>query len=107
MGCYGITFKHYSRRLGKIKYWILVSIPLAYFLSQFQPLFLFTFADFRLSDPVLFGIAYTLLFSISKSLGGALFGVAFLMVAKHLEDSNVKGYLIISACGMCLLFASD
>jgi hypothetical protein len=29
------------------------------------------------------------------------------MVAKHLEDSNVKGYLIISACGMCLLFASD
>jgi hypothetical protein len=102
-----LLLKHYSRRLGKIKYWILVSIPLAYFLSQFQPLFLFTFADFRLSDPVLFGIAYTLLFSISKPLGGALFGVAFWMVAKHLEDSNVKGYLIISACGMCLLFASD
>ncbi|MGH9924516.1 MAG: Yip1 family protein, partial [Nitrososphaeraceae archaeon] len=99
--------KHYSKKLGKIKYWILVTIPLAYFLSQFQPLFLFTFDEFRLSDPVLFGIVYTLLFSISKPLGGVLFGVAFWIVARNLKDSKVKGYLIISAYGMTLLFASN
>jgi len=99
--------KHYSRKLGRIKYWILVGMPLAYFLSQFQPLFLFTFTDLRLSDPVLFGIVYTLIFSISKPLGGVLFGIAFWMVARHLKDSKVKRYLIISACGMCLLFASN
>lgn len=99
--------KHYSKKLGKIKYWILVTIPLAYFLSQFQPLFLFTFNEFRLSDPVLFGIVYTLLFSISKPLGGVLFGVAFWIVARNLKDSKVKGYLIISAYGMTLLFASN
>ena len=99
--------RHYSKKLGKIKYWILVTIPLAYFLSQFQPLFLFTFADFRLSDPVLFGVIYTLLFSISKPLGGVLFGIAFWIVAKNLKDSKVKGYLIISAYGMTLLFASN
>lgn len=102
-----ILLKHYSRKLGKIKYWVLVTIPLAYFLSQFQPLFLFTFADFRLSDPVLFGVIYTLLFSISKPLGGVLFGVAFWVVARHLKDSKVKGYLIVSAYGMTLLFASN
>ena len=93
--------------MGKIKYWILVSIPLVYFLSQFQPLFLFTFADFRLSDPVLFGIVYTLIFSVSKALGGILFGIAFWMVARRLKDSKVKGYLTISAYGMTLLFASN
>ncbi|MGH9982767.1 MAG: hypothetical protein ACRD8W_02280 [Nitrososphaeraceae archaeon] len=80
---------------------------MAYFLSQFQPLFLFTFDEFRLSDPVLFGIVYTLLFSISKPLGGVLFGVAFWIVARNLKDSKVKGYLIISAYGMTLLFASN
>jgi hypothetical protein len=102
-----LLLKHYSRKLGSIKYWVLVSIPLAYFLSQFQPLFLFTFAEYRLSDPVTFGIAYTLLFSISKPLGGILFGVAFWMVARSLKDSKVKGYLIISAFGMTLLFAAN
>lgn len=102
-----LLLRHYSRKLGKIKYWVLVTIPLAYFLSQFQPLFLFTFSDYRLSDPVLFGIVYTLLFSISKPLGGVLFGVAFWIVARSLKDSKVKGYLIISAYGMTLLFASN
>jgi hypothetical protein len=98
---------HYSRKLGKIKYWVLVSIPLAYFLSQFQPLFLFTFTNYRLSDPVLFGIVYTLIFSISKPLGGVLFGVAFWIISRNLKNDKVKGYLIISAYGMTLLFASN
>lgn len=98
---------HYSRKLGKIKYWVLVSIPLAYFLSQFQPLFLFTFANYRLSDPVLFGMVYTLIFSISKPLGGVLFGIAFWMISRNLKNNKVKGYLVISAYGMTLLFASN
>ena len=98
---------HYSRRLGKTKYWILVSIPLAYFLSQFQPLFLVTFSEYRLSDPVLFGTVYTLIFSISKPLGGVLFGVAFWAISRHVRDNKVRGYLIISAYGMTLLFASN
>jgi hypothetical protein len=102
-----LLLKHYSKKLGKAKYWILVTIPLAYFLSQFQPLFLFTFSDFRLSDPVLFGIVYTLIFSISKPLGGVLFGIAFWIVSRNLRDSKVKGYLIISAYGMTLLFTAN
>jgi hypothetical protein len=102
-----LLLKHYSRKLGRIKYWVLVSIPLVYFLSQFQPLFLITFAEYRLSDPVLFGILYTILFSLSKPLGGVLFGIAFWLVARNLRDTKVQGYLIISAFGMTLLFASN
>jgi hypothetical protein len=77
------------------------------FSKPISTLILFTFDEFRLSDPVLFGIVYTLLFSISKPLGGVLFGVAFWIVARNLKDSKVKGYLIISAYGMTLLFASN
>jgi hypothetical protein len=102
-----LLLKHYSRKLGRIKYWVLVSIPLVYFLSQFQPLFLITFSEYRLSDPVLFGIVYTLLFSLSKPIGGVLFGIAFWLVSRNLKDTKVKGYLIISAYGMTLLFASN
>jgi hypothetical protein len=99
-----LLLRHYSRKLGMTKYWIIVSIPLAYFLSQFQPLFLYSFADLRLSNPVLFGIIYNLIFSISKPAGGVLFGIAFWIVAKSLTSKTVKSYMIISAYGMMLLF---
>jgi hypothetical protein len=99
-----LLLRHYSRKLGMIKYWLVVSIPLAYFLSQFQPLFLYSFADFRLSNPVLFGIVYNLIFSISKPAGGVLFGIAFWTVAKSLTNKTVKSYMMISAYGMMLLF---
>jgi hypothetical protein len=89
------------------KYWIIVSIPLAYFLSQFQPLFLYSFADLRLSNPVLFGIIYNLIFSVSKPAGGVLFGIAFWIVAKNLTNKTVKNYMVISAYGMMLLFTAN
>jgi MFS family permease len=99
-----LLLRHYSRKLGLTKYWIIVSIPLAYFLSQFQPLFLYSFADLRLSNPVLFGIIYNLIFSISKPAGGVLFGIAFWSVAKSLTSKTVKSYMMISAYGIMLLF---
>ena len=99
-----LLLRHYSRKLGVTKYWVIVSIPLAYFLSQFQPLFLYSFADLRLSNPILFGIFYNLIFSISKPAGGVLFGIAFWTVAKSLTSKTVKSYMIISAYGMMLLF---
>ena len=101
-----ILLKHYSRKLGKAKYWIIVSIPLAY-LSQFQPLFLDVFSSFRITDPILFGIVYTLIFSTAKPVGGILFGVAFWTVARNLSRSAVKDYMLISAYGMMLLFTSN
>lgn len=33
-----LLLRSYSRKFGRAKYWILVSIPLVYFLSQFQSL---------------------------------------------------------------------
>jgi hypothetical protein len=102
-----LLLKNYSRKLGRVKYWIIVSIPLAYFLGQFQPLFLYSFADLRLSDPVLFGIVYNLIFSLAKPAGGILFGIAFWTVTRRITSKTVKEYMIISAYGMTLLFAAN
>jgi hypothetical protein len=51
---------------------------------------MFTFSELRLSDPVLFGIVYALLFSVTKPLGEVLVGVAFWMVARNLKHSKVR-----------------
>ena len=97
----------YSKRLGRAKYWILVSIPLVYFLSQFQPLFLNVLTPYRLSEPILFGVVYTLFFSATVPAGGILFGIAFWSVARNMSRNIVKQYMMISAYGMMLLFSSN
>jgi len=102
-----ILLHGYSRKLGTTKYWILVSIPLLYFLSQYQALFLNLFTAYRLSEPILFGVVYTFFFSATIPAGGILFGVAFWSVAKKLRRSVVKQYMMISAYGMMLLFSSN
>jgi hypothetical protein len=94
---------HYSGRLGRTKYWIVVSIPLVYC----QVFFLTLLTPFRLSDPISFGIVYTLFFSATKHVGGILFGIAFWTMAKSITRHVVKDSMIFSAYGMMLLFTSN
>lgn len=102
-----LLLRYYSKRLGTAKYWIIVSAPLFYFLSQFQAIFFDLFAPIRLSDPVLFGIIFTLFFGMTKPIGGILFGVAFWVVSRRVEQHAVKDYLVFSAYGIILLFTSS
>jgi hypothetical protein len=99
---------HYSNKLGKVKYWIILAIPLVYFTSQFVTFFLNIFQPFFQSQPVFYSILVTLLFTLSKPIGGILFGVAFWTLARSIgRDNAVRNYMIISAYGFVLLFASN
>jgi hypothetical protein len=104
-----LLLRHHSRKLGKIKYWVIVIIPLGYFLSQFVPLFLSQIAGpFMRSNPISTGIVLTLIFAISKTAGGILFGIAFWAVAKAVRESSVvRDYMIMSALGVVVLFVSS
>lgn len=103
-----LLLRHYSRKLGKIKYWIILAIPLAYFLSQFVTLLLNTFGPFIQEDPALISLIVTLVFTLSKPIGGILFGIVFWIMSKNIGKENiVRNYLTISACGLVLLFTSS
>jgi hypothetical protein len=98
----------YSRRLGAVRYWFVVSIPLIYFLLQFYPLVLNLFLTFSQSQPVIFSILYTLVFTMSLPTGGVLFGIAYWFVSRTLPHQIViREYLVISAFGFVLLFVSN
>jgi hypothetical protein len=99
---------HYSKKLGKTKYWIIVSLPLVYFLSQFATLLLNLFDLFMQESPVLFGVLLSVIFPISKAVGGVLFGIGFWTTARTINKSNiVRKYLVITAIGFILLFVSE
>jgi hypothetical protein len=77
-----LLLRYYSQRLGKLKYWVIVTIPLVYFLSQFVTLYLNIFSSSLGSSPSFFVTLVTLIFTISKPLGGILFGLAFWTIAR-------------------------
>ena len=85
----------YRKKLGRWKYWILMSIPLLYFLSQFQPVVLNFMLSYVSDDPMLFNLVYIIMVNASRPIGGVLFGLAFILVARKLQNPEVKGYLVI------------
>ena len=99
---------HYSKKIGKTKYWIIVSLPLVYFLSQFATLLLNLFDLFMQESPVFFGVLLSVIFPISKTVGGVLFGIGFWTTARTINKSSiVRKYLVITAIGFMLLFVSE
>lgn len=102
-----LLLRHYPKKKGRIRFWIIVCIPLVYFLSQFQVVLLNIFTPLRLADPISFSIIYTLVFTAVKPVGGILFGVAFWSVTKNIDYAVVKDYMIIAAFGLVLLFTSN
>jgi hypothetical protein len=100
--------RHYSHKLGIIKYWAILTTPLAYFLSQFFALVLNAFAPFTQVDPTQVNIVVTLLFTLSKPIGGILFGIPFWIMARSIgKDKVARNFLIISAYGFVMLFTSN
>jgi hypothetical protein len=100
--------KNYTHKMGKFVYWILLIVPLAYFVSQFLVLSLGLFGPLLISNPIFFGLLFTIIFTLSKPIGGIIFGIGFWLIAKNIQKDNVvRSYLIISAYGFLLLFTSN
>jgi hypothetical protein len=101
-----LLLQSYRKRLGTIKFWIIMIVPLLYFLSQFQPLVSSVLFDYSSKNPVLFSMVYVLMLEVSTPVGGILFGLAFMLVARKMQNEKVKGYLVISGIGLLLLLIS-
>lgn len=102
-----ILLHSYSRRLGKVRFWILIALPLVYFLSQFISN-IFNISIILTPDPVLRGIILTSVFTISLVAGGILFGAAFIRLSsKFYKDNAMRNYLVIAGCGFMFLLISN
>ena len=100
--------KNYTYKIPKFVFWLVLIIPLAYFVSQFL---IFSFGLIRpllILNPTFYGLLFTIIFTLSKPIGGIIFGIGFWLIARNIQKSNVvRSYLIISAYGFLLLFASN
>ena len=103
-----LLLHHKAPMLGRLRFWLIISSPLVLFLAQFASLFGQLLHPLIDADPVTFSLWVTLIFTLSKPIGGILFGLAFYTIAKKFKkDIVLKNYLIVSAIGFTLLFAAN
>ena len=114
-----LFLRHYSKRVGEVKFWIIVALPLLSFLIG---VYLLSVVDSsssssssldsqqeeeQQSNPTL--LLYILLVVASVIAGAILFGMMFLSVAKSLHKvkstatSALANYLTVSAYGIIIL----
>jgi signal transduction histidine kinase len=94
---------HYAGKLprtAKIKFWVLMILPLVYFLSG-----ILLYFDLYSPQTDSEAFYYYSFLSLNATAAGILFGLAFRIVAKSIRpNSSVRDYIIISAYGFALLF---
>lgn len=98
-----ILLHHYSNRIGKVKFWIIVTLPLLYNISS-------TVETFHLYEPQSDAewFNWSLFTSLNSTAGGILFGYAFWVIGNTVRgDSAVKQYLRFAMFGFIMLFISN
>lgn len=101
-----ILLSQYRYKIGKIKFFSLISIPLIYYIFPFQNYFGDLFFTFLFYSPVIFSVIYILIFSATKEVGAFLFGLSFWSASSLVHHYRVKKSLLISFIGMVILFCS-
>lgn len=96
----------YRHRIGRIKYILLVSIPLIYYIFPFQGYFSDSFFSALPSSPISVSILYVLIFSATKQVGALFFGLVFWTASSLIHDEVVRKCLLISSIGIVILFGS-
>ena len=99
---------HYAKRMGRTKYWIVVSIPLIYYSSQFLLPLINVYPTLLEVGTISTTLLFTLIFTFSKPVGGILFGLAFWSISKKArQNEDVRNYMMIAAYGLILIFTSN
>jgi hypothetical protein len=98
--------KQYRHKLGRVKYFVLIGLPLIYYVYPFQSFFGDPLLPLLQSLPPSYSITYILIFSATKQVGALLFSFAFLAASSLINDDRVRKSLLISAIGMAILVGS-
>ena len=98
--------RQYRNKIGRTRFWVIIMIPLIYFLFPFETYFA-NFSEVMLSgSPVIFTVIYITVFSATKQVGGILFSIVFLTAATKIKQPNLQNSLKIAAIGIAIVFSS-
>jgi hypothetical protein len=93
---------NYRRTLGLVKFWIIITLPLIYYLGTFVDII-------GLYEPQTDSerFYYYLYFSLNATAGGLMFGFAFMVIANRIDNQSIRGYMTLASYGFILLYISS
>lgn len=103
-----LLLRNYIKKIGKVKFWLLVPLPLVYFLSNYITLY----QTLNPTSPVTSAISSNLTLPVllgtySVVVSGVLFGIGFRSITRTLKQgSKVRDYMIIAAYGYILFYTA-
>ncbi|MGA6989833.1 MAG: hypothetical protein WBX81_05420 [Nitrososphaeraceae archaeon] len=96
----------YSKKLGKVKFWAFITIPIAIFLSVsiiITPFVLSVSSDSNEPNTELKIMVDALGYTLPAVVSSILFSLPFLMIARNLSNTSIlKVYMIIAGSGFAL-----
>ena len=93
---------HYSHKIGRVKYWVLLSLPLAYFSTLLVYHFHIYEPHEELETLLFYGIG-----SLNSTFGGILFYLAFKLTSENFKGNQAfRDYLIMAGFGFMVLFSA-
>jgi hypothetical protein len=98
--------RQYRNKIGRTRFWVIIMIPLIYFLFPFETYFANISEAMLSGSPVIFSVVYILLFSATKQVGGILFSIVFLTAATKIKQPHLQNSLRIAAIGIAVVFSS-
>jgi hypothetical protein len=101
-----ILLRQYRYKMGRTRYFSLMSIPLLYYIFPFQNYFGDSFLIMLQSSPVFFSILYVLIFSATKQVGALVFGLAFWTASSLVHDERIRHSLLVTSVGIVILYGS-
>ncbi len=102
-----LLLKDYSIKLGKLRYWTILSLPLAFYLSQLLVTQFGFFIPNEDSDQLTFSFWFLFLYTLSSPIGGILFSLPYFIVIRKMNiDKSLQSYMKILAYALLLFFAA-
>jgi hypothetical protein len=86
-----------------VKFYSIVILPLLYYFGIFQLLFTQTIMHYDILNAIQSYTFNIVSSSLTRPIGGILFGIAFWVISRSIENKNVSDYMKLSAVGIMLL----
>lgn len=105
-----VIFLNYKYKLSRnILIGVLLSLPLLYYISTFFMGKLFSFFVLNTHvDPFLLSIVFITISSLSKPIGGVIFGIVFLSISKFIKyEKDISAFVLIAGFGILLIFCTN
>lgn len=100
-----LLYDYYGRD-NQLKFWLVLSIPMIFFLIEFFPITLKLLISLYQLNPSLFLPFYTILSTIITFIGATMVSITLWLLIRKIPNKSFKNYMMLVAFGLLLVLIS-